>query len=135
MAPSESQKKASLKWDKENMTTLGCKVKKEEAVAFKEYCDDCGKTSNTVLKEYVQDCIRKNGGVKMLTVQAWEKRMRRALDKYGMKLHKSREKNGGYTVTVEQGISVDLNGDERWFADLGKVQDFVEFMMEKYDGM
>ena len=61
MAPSESQKKASLKWDKENMTTLGCKVKKEEAVAFKEYCNDCGKTSNTVLKEYVQDCIRKKG--------------------------------------------------------------------------
>ena len=43
MAPSESQKRASLKWDKENMIVLGCKVKR--------------KTSNTVLKEYVLDCI------------------------------------------------------------------------------
>ena len=57
MAPSESQKRASLKWDKENMTTLGCKVKKPQAAAFKAYCEAQGKTSNTVLKEYVLDCI------------------------------------------------------------------------------
>lgn len=57
MAPRESQKKASLKWDKENMTTLGCKVKKEQAAAFKTYCEEQGKTSNTVLKDYVMECI------------------------------------------------------------------------------
>lgn len=57
MAPRESQKRASMKWDKENMTTLGCKVKKEDATAFKEYCAGKGKTSNTVLKEYVLGCI------------------------------------------------------------------------------
>lgn len=33
----EAQKKSRDKWDKENMITLGCKVKKTEAVAFKEY--------------------------------------------------------------------------------------------------
>ena len=31
MAVSDAQKKAAAKWDKENMTTLGCKVKKSEA--------------------------------------------------------------------------------------------------------
>lgn len=41
------------------MATLGCKVKKEEAAAFKEYCEKQGKTSNTVLKEYVFKCIQK----------------------------------------------------------------------------
>lgn len=60
MAVSEAQKKSRDKWDKENMTTLGCKVKKEEAAAFKEYANEQGKTSNTVLKEFVQECIKKN---------------------------------------------------------------------------
>lgn len=62
MAIRESQKKASLKWDKENMSVLACKVRKEQAAAFKEYCAENGKTSNTVLKEYVLDCIEQNGG-------------------------------------------------------------------------
>lgn len=57
MAPRESQKKASLKWDKENMTVLSCKVRKEQATTFKAYCAEQGKTSNTVLKDYVLECI------------------------------------------------------------------------------
>lgn len=57
IAPSEAQKKASIKWDKENMAVIGCKVKKEQAEKFKTYCKEKGKTSNTVLKEYVLDCI------------------------------------------------------------------------------
>lgn len=60
MSVSEAQKKSRDKWDKENMTTLGCKVKKTEAVAFKEYAKSQGKTSNTILKEYVQSCISGN---------------------------------------------------------------------------
>lgn len=57
MALSEPRKRANAKWDKENMTTLGCKVKREEAAAFKAYCQEKGKTSNTVLKEYVLKCV------------------------------------------------------------------------------
>lgn len=57
MAPSESQKRASLKWDKENMITLGCKIKRDQAAKFKAYCFDQGKTSNTMLKEFVLSCI------------------------------------------------------------------------------
>lgn len=54
---SKSKRAANDKWDRENMSTLGCKVKKSEAAAFKEYCAAQGKASNTVLKEYVISCI------------------------------------------------------------------------------
>lgn len=57
MAISEAKKKANAKWDSENMATLACKVKKEQAAAFKMFCKNQGKTSNTVLREYVLDCI------------------------------------------------------------------------------
>ena len=57
MAPSESQKRASLKWDKENMATVGCKIKQTQAEKFKHYCKEQGKTSNTMLKDYILSCI------------------------------------------------------------------------------
>ena len=38
-------------------TTLGCKVRKAQAVAFKAYCQNQGSTSNTVLKDFVLGCI------------------------------------------------------------------------------
>lgn len=57
MAVPESKKIANKKWDKENMTTLGCRVKKKEAEAFKEYAARHNKTANTALKEYVIECI------------------------------------------------------------------------------
>ena len=41
----------------ENMTTLGCRVKKDQAEKFKTYCAEIGKTSNAVLRDYVLDCI------------------------------------------------------------------------------
>ncbi|MCH5317907.1 MAG: hypothetical protein J1E05_08015 [Eubacterium sp.] len=56
--PSDAQKKANRKWDKENMITLGCKVYRSDAELFKEYAAEKGKTSNTLLKEYVIECIK-----------------------------------------------------------------------------
>ena len=53
MAVAESRKKANAKWDAENMTTLGCRVKKTQADKFKAYCSEIGKTSNAVLRDYV----------------------------------------------------------------------------------
>ncbi|MGI6182090.1 MAG: hypothetical protein ACOYIE_08440 [Agathobaculum sp.] len=61
MAVSEAQKKASDKYNREHMTTLGCKVKKEEAAAFKAYCAAQGKTANTELKDHVLKCIGEQG--------------------------------------------------------------------------
>ena len=57
MVVTESRKKANVKWDAENMTTLGCRVKKGQAEKFKAYCAEIGKTSNAVLRDYVLDCI------------------------------------------------------------------------------
>lgn len=57
MPPSDAQKRAANKYNLKNMTTVGCKVKKEEAALFKQFCKDQGKTSNTVLKDFVLACI------------------------------------------------------------------------------
>ena len=57
MAPSEAQKKASAKYHKENIASLACRVKKEQAEQFKAYCESQGKTSNAVLREFVLSCI------------------------------------------------------------------------------
>lgn len=55
--PSEAQKNSRNKWDKQNMATLGCKVKKEQAERFKEYANTQGKTANAVLKDFVMEKI------------------------------------------------------------------------------
>lgn len=57
MTLSEARKKANAKWDKENMSTLSCKVKKDEAEAFKAKCAEDGKTINTVLRNFVHSFI------------------------------------------------------------------------------
>jgi hypothetical protein len=54
---SESKRRANNKWDKKNMATLGCKLRKEEAAAFKEYAAKQGRTANSLLMEYVVSCI------------------------------------------------------------------------------
>lgn len=58
MAISEAQKRASNKYNSKHMTTLGCKVKKEDAEKFKTYASTQNKTSNALLKEYVLNCIK-----------------------------------------------------------------------------
>lgn len=57
MAPSDAQKRATKKYQKENIASLACRVKKEHAEKFKAYCDSVGKTSNAVLREYVLTCV------------------------------------------------------------------------------
>ena len=57
MAQTEAQKRASAKYQRENIASLACRVKKDQAEKFKEYCAGMGKTSNAVLRDYVLDCI------------------------------------------------------------------------------
>lgn len=57
MALSESRKKANRDWDKENMSTLACKLKKEDAERFRLYCSVNGVTVNGELKGHVMRCI------------------------------------------------------------------------------
>lgn len=58
--PTEAQKKASAKYHKENIASLACRVKKDQAEKFKAYCEGQGKTSNAVLREFVLNCIDEN---------------------------------------------------------------------------
>ena len=60
MSPTEAQKKAAAKYHKENIASLACRVKKDQATKFKAYCDSIGKTSNAVLREYVLSCIKES---------------------------------------------------------------------------
>lgn len=60
MAVSDAQKKASAKYQKENIASLACRVKKAQAEKFKVYCESQGKTSNAVLREFVLTCINEN---------------------------------------------------------------------------
>lgn len=62
---SDAQKKASAKWDKENMVVLACKVKRETAEQFKAACAAQGTTSNAVLQQAVKAYLeqgRHSGG-------------------------------------------------------------------------
>ena len=59
MTVSNSKREANDKWDKENMLTLGCRVRKDEAEIFKKYCKRQNTKPNTILKDYVNSCIEK----------------------------------------------------------------------------
>ncbi len=61
MAVSDAQKRAANKYIKEHMSTLACKVRKEQAAAFRTYCETRGMTSNTAIKAYVMSCLEDGG--------------------------------------------------------------------------
>ena len=48
------------KWDAANMTVLGCKVKRDEADAFREACRMAGTSPNAIFKAAIDDFMRKN---------------------------------------------------------------------------
>ena len=56
----EARKRANAKLDKENMTILGCKVKKEYAAKFRAACAAQGTTPNAVLKQAADDFMREH---------------------------------------------------------------------------
>ncbi len=58
MSVSEKKKASNAKWDSANMATVGCRLRKEQAEAFREYCQMQGMTSNTALKNYVLGCLK-----------------------------------------------------------------------------
>lgn len=57
MSTSEAQKRAAAKYHKENIASIACRVKKDQAEKFKEYCKEHGTTSNAVLRDFVLSCI------------------------------------------------------------------------------
>lgn len=49
-ALSESRKKANAKWDKDNMTVLGCKVRRDYADRIRAAAASQGDTVNAIIK-------------------------------------------------------------------------------------
>ncbi len=54
---SENQKKASRKWDRENMRSLTCRLRTEEAEKFRQFCSENETTPGRYLKNIVLECI------------------------------------------------------------------------------
>ena len=54
---SEAQKAASAKWNKENMTVLGCKVTKKKADEFREACKKLELVPNQVFRQTIDQVI------------------------------------------------------------------------------
>lgn len=54
MAVSDKQKQYRNKWDAENMTVLGCKLRKEDADKFRAACKEMDTTPNAVFKEAIK---------------------------------------------------------------------------------
>jgi len=50
-----AKRASNNKWDAENMTVLGCKVKKERAEEFKAACKQAGTTPNAVFTKAIDD--------------------------------------------------------------------------------
>lgn len=57
MSLTEAQKRANKKYQAKTIASLACRVKKDQAEAFKIYCGIQGRTSNAVLRDYVLECI------------------------------------------------------------------------------
>lgn len=50
-------------WDKENMRTVSCRLRKEEAEKFKTYAEYLGTTPHALLSEYVKECVEFNNKI------------------------------------------------------------------------
>lgn len=60
MAVSRAKRTANNKWDAENMKHVACKIKREDAEAFKAYADEKDTTPNALLRGYIYTCIGKD---------------------------------------------------------------------------
>lgn len=60
LSVSDAKKRAIAKYQRENISSIACRVKKAEAEKFKDYCSSIGKTPNAVLREFVFQCIEEN---------------------------------------------------------------------------
>ena len=59
MPISRAKRNANNKWDSENMKNIACKLRKEDAEAFKKYAEAQNSTPNALLRSYVFKCIGK----------------------------------------------------------------------------
>ena len=60
MPVSEAKQQANNRYCKKYMASLSCKVRKEVATAFREYCNSKGKSVHAELKEYIIETLKCN---------------------------------------------------------------------------
>ena len=68
MAMSEARKRANEKWNKENMTTLSCKVRKEYAENVRKSALEQGLTVNSIFKAALDDFMVGNSDYIKITI-------------------------------------------------------------------
>jgi hypothetical protein len=61
MGRSEAKKRANNKYNLAHYTVVGCKIKKEDAQAFKEECKKRNTSQNEVLKNAINDFMKAAG--------------------------------------------------------------------------
>lgn len=54
---SEKKKKSNAKWDKDNMTTLGCRMRVTKADEFRAACKLSGTTPNAVFRQAMDEFL------------------------------------------------------------------------------
>ena len=59
--PTEEQKRARDKWDAANMTTIGVKMRRDEALELAILAEQNGTTRNAILLQAARDYIRQHG--------------------------------------------------------------------------
>lgn len=57
MALTDAKRRANNKYIKENMTTLGCKMRKDDAADLKAACAVMGTTPNAIFRAAAQEII------------------------------------------------------------------------------
>lgn len=57
---SDAQKKASAKWDKENMIVVGTKLKRSYAADFRAMCEAVGTTPSAVIRKAIDAFMEAN---------------------------------------------------------------------------
>ena len=60
MSTSDAQRRASNKYIAENMTVLGCKIRKEDAEKFKKACSAAGTNPNAVFRKAIDEFMKEN---------------------------------------------------------------------------
>lgn len=58
----KAKRQANNKWDADHMKAVGCRVRSGVAEEFHALCQENGTTANAVLKNAVQEYIKRHGG-------------------------------------------------------------------------
>ncbi|WP_204881926.1 hypothetical protein [Pseudoflavonifractor phocaeensis] len=57
----KAKMEANRRWDRDNMTSLSCRVRREYAERVKEVCRDSGDTINSILKAALDQYLAQHG--------------------------------------------------------------------------